>query len=65
MLLHPVCKVKGGYVKNPREEYCSKLSTAKLIGKMQFKASMTESEIRKESYVFSIPMVTYRKSHHG
>ena len=48
MILPEECKEKSGRVKVPRGEYCSQLSAAALIGKVQFTASMSEMEVRKE-----------------
>ena len=48
MILPEECKEKGGRVKVPRGEYRSQLSAAALIGKVQFTASMSEMEVRKE-----------------
>lgn len=49
MLLPPECRAgKESAVKFPRGAFRSRLSAARLIGKVQLRASMSENEVRKD-----------------
>lgn len=57
MLLPPECKADSNAIKVPRGEFRNKLSAANLIGKVQFRASMSDVELRKEiCYAFATAM---------